>query len=92
MEQALLSLHASEFSHQIGCLAEVPAFLKPRSGTQVGEIAGEPGLLVEGALALGLTGMGGDASKYLLSAANGALGAWAANQGRAAGLAGAKAA
>ena len=39
-----------------------------------------------GALILGATGMGGDASKYLLSAANGSFCAWAANMGRDAGL------
>jgi hypothetical protein len=41
-----------------------------------------------GALGLSLTGMGGDATKYLANAANGSLCAWAANQGRNAGLAG----
>lgn len=39
------------------------------------------------ALTLGLTGMGGEASKYLLAGANGALCAWAANQGRKAAMA-----
>ena len=54
-------------------------------GVKVGPVPLE--LAVGGAaLALGVTGMGGDASKYLLAAANGSLCAWAANVGRDAGL------
>lgn len=66
------------------------------------KMGGEPGVSIgpvdlelavgAGALALGLTGLGGGASKYLLSAANGAFCAWASNQGRAAALASAGAA
>jgi len=41
-----------------------------------------------GALTLSMTGMGGDATKYLSSAANGSLASWAATAGRNAGLAG----
>ncbi len=41
-----------------------------------------------GALTLSMTGLGGEATKYLTSGANGALCAWAANTGRNAGLAG----
>ena len=40
-----------------------------------------------GALGISMTGMGGDATRYLASAANGALFAYAANTGRNAGLA-----
>lgn len=40
-----------------------------------------------GALGLSMTGLGGDATKYLASAANGALFAYAANTGIKAGLA-----